>query len=117
MLYHYLASDISGKIVEAEMEADDLSQVLHFLSSKELRPVSVNPVGKGGTGSRIFFGKINVTDKIFLTKYLALMLRVGTDLLSAIDILLADFDKPAARNLLLEIRDNLSRGQQFYKAF
>jgi type IV pilus assembly protein PilC len=45
------------------------------------------------------------------------MLRVGTDLLSAINILLLDFDKPAMRNFLLEVREDLSKGQPFYQAF
>ena len=64
-----------------------------------------------------FFRKITLTDKVFLCKYLSLMLRVGTDLLSAINILIADFEKPAMRNFLLEIRENLNKGQPFYKAF
>ena len=54
---------------------------------------------------------------MFLTKYLALMLSVGTDVLSAINILIADFDKPSVKNFLVEVRENLSRGQPFYKAF
>ncbi|MEK7195598.1 MAG: type II secretion system F family protein, partial [Patescibacteria group bacterium] len=117
MLYRYLAADKAGKIVEAEVDADDLSQVLRYLAGRDLRPISVKPIKEEKKGIRYFFGNINVTDKVFLTKYLALMLRVGTDLLSAINILVADFDKPSVRNFLLEIRDNLGRGQPFYKAF
>ena len=117
MLYHYLAVDKAGKIVESDVDANDLAQVLQFLSGKELRPISVKPIKEARTGLRAFFGKVNVTDKVFLTKYLALMLRVGTDLMSAINILISDFDKPAVKNILLEIRDNLVRGQPFYKTF
>jgi type II secretory pathway component PulF len=60
---------------------------------------------------------ITTSDKVFLTKYLALMLRVGTDLLAAINILIEDFDKPAVRVFLLEVRDNLSKGKPFYETF
>ncbi len=45
------------------------------------------------------------------------MLSVGTDLLSAINILIADFDKPSVKSFLYEVQDNLSHGQRFYKAF
>ena len=45
------------------------------------------------------------------------MLRVGTDLLSAINILILDFEKPAMRNFLLEVREDLSKGQPFYASF
>lgn len=117
MLYHYVAADASGKMIEGEFEADTLNDTLHYLAGKELRPVSVKPLARMKAGLRIFGGGITTEDKVFLTKYLALMLRVGTDLLSAINILIADFDKPAIRNFLLEVRDNLGRGQPFYEAF
>lgn len=116
MLYHYVASDKTGKIFDGDVDADDLKQALRFLSSKELQPVSLKPV-KESNFVILFSGKITLVDKVFIAKYLALMLKVGTDLLSAINILIYDFDKPAVRNFLLEVRDNLSRGQPFYRAF
>lgn len=118
MLYHYLAADQSGAMVEGEFEANSLDDTLRYLATKELRPISVKPVGGEKKKTlTLFGGGIDVTDKVFLTKYLALMLRVGTDLLSAINILIADFDKPAMREFLLEVRENLGRGQPFYEAF
>ena len=36
MLYHYLASDKNGKIVEADFDADNVAQVLSHLAGKEL---------------------------------------------------------------------------------
>ncbi len=117
MLYHYVASDKAGKVLEGDTDAQSLAQVLQFLSAKELRPVSVAPVTRRGGVVRRIFGGITLTDKVFLTKYLALMLRVGTDLLSAINILIGDFDNQAMRNFLLEVRENLSRGQPFHQAF
>lgn len=117
MLYHYSAADKTGKIVEAEMDADNLNQVLHFLSEKEMKPLSVKPI-RAAKGSFFgLFGRITLTDKLFLTKYISLMLKVGTDLLSAVNILISDFDKPAMRNFLLEVRENLSNGRPFYQAF
>jgi len=118
MLFHYVAADEAGKMTEGDFEADALADVLRFLGSKQLSPISVKPMERVKLGAKRFFGGgINTSDKVFLTKYLALMLRVGTDLLSAIDILLDDFDKPSVRNFLLEVRDNLSKGQPFYEAF
>lgn len=117
MLFHYLAVDRTGKNVEEDFEAGTLNDVLHYLSGKELRPISVQPVRGNRFAKITFWGGINTSDQVFLTKYLALMLRVGTDLLSAINILIADFDKPAMRDFLLEVHDNLSRGQPFFEAF
>lgn len=117
MLYHYFASDKTGKVVEGDYDADNLEQVLRYLGSRDLRPISVKALKQSKLSFWRAFGKINLDDKVFLTKYLALMLKVGTDLLSAINILIADFNKPAVRDFLVEIRDNLSRGQPFYTAF
>ena len=117
MLFHYLAADKNGKMSEGDLEVDDFNQALQYLASRDLKPITVKPLKDVSAKGGIFFGKINLTDKIFLTKYLGLMLRVGTDLLSAINILIEDFEKPALKNFLLEIRDNLGRGQPFYVAF
>jgi len=118
MLFHYVAADEAGKMVEGDYEADALNDALRFLGSKQLRPISVKPMKQVKIGFFSgLFGGINTSDKVFLTKYLALMLRVGTDLLSAINILILDFDKPAMRNFLLEVREDLSKGQPFYSAF
>ena len=119
MLFHYIAADEAGKVAEGEYEADALNDVLRFLGGKQLRPVSVRPMEKVKVGAvkGFFGGAINTSDKVFLTKYLALMLRVGTDLLSAINILIADADKPVMRNFLLEVRENLTRGEPFHTTF
>lgn len=117
MLYHYLAVDKDGKAFEGDLDAESVGQVLQYLAGKELRPMSVKQLKETQRTFRGIFGGIKTSDKVFLTKYLSLMLRVGTDLLSAIDILIADFDKPAMKNLLLEIRDNLSKGRPFYETF
>jgi type IV pilus assembly protein PilC len=119
MRFHYIASEPEGKVVEGDLEANGPAEVLEWMASQGLRPVSVKAmagVESRGLG-RIFSQPINVADKVFLTKYLALMLKVGTDLFKAIDILIADFDKPAVKSLLIEIKDSLSKGQPFYSTF
>jgi len=45
------------------------------------------------------------------------MLKVGTDILKAIDVLIADFDNPALKSLLVEIKSTLEKGQPFYTVF
>ncbi len=118
MIFHYVASQPNGKVVEGEADAAGPAEVLEQLAAKGLRPVSIKAVRGAATGGRkLFQASITVTDKVFLTKYLALMLKVGTDLFRAVDILVADFDKPAVKALLLEVRANLEKGQPFYTTF
>ena len=99
MLYHYLASDKNERLVEGDIEAESTADVLSRIASKDLRPIAVNALGTKKGTITLFEGKITVSDKIFLTRYLSLMLRVGTDLLSAINILIADFLPIAVESL------------------
>ncbi|MEK7094391.1 MAG: type II secretion system F family protein [Patescibacteria group bacterium] len=117
MLYHYLAVDEKGKVTEGEIDASSIEGLLQYLAGIKLRPISVKALGGDTRIITRLFGGITLSDKIFLVKYLALMLRVGTDLLSAINILITDFDKPAMRNFLLEVRDNIMKGRPFYEVF
>lgn len=118
MKYHYTAAQPDGRLVEGDLEAADTGEVLEFLGTKNLKPISITPIKTlVDVGQRSFFGSISPTDKVFLTKYLSLMLKVGTDLLKALDILIADFDKPAVKSFLLEVKLTVSKGQSLYSAF
>lgn len=118
MQFHYIASQPDGKIVEADIEAKDVTEVLSFIASRGLRPVSVKPVKRAER--RVFRwwrGRITLTDQIFLSKYLALMLKIGTSLLQAINILIEDFQKASLKSFLIEIRSSLEKGIPFYTTF
>jgi len=120
MRFHYIAAQPSGKVVEGTVEAEGTAGVLEFLAKEELRPVSIKRLKgfEAGAIKRRFFGAaISVADKVFLSKYLHLMLKVGTDLFRALDILIADIEKPALKAFLLEVRSTLEKGQPFYSAF
>lgn len=120
MRFHYIASQPTGKVIEGDFEGSGPAEVLEYLANQGLRPVSikvVRGVEEVGRGLFIFRKGITIADKVFLTKYLSLMLKVGTDLLKAIDILIADLDNPAIKALLIEIRGTLEKGRPFYSTF
>ncbi len=119
MRFHYIAFQSTGKVVEGNADGKDQAEVLAYLAKSGLRPISVKPLELGLSKYKksLFGAKISLSDKIFLTKYLSLMLKVGTDLFKAIDILIADFDKPAVKALMLEIRGSLERGEPFHTTF
>ena len=118
MKFHYTASQPDGKIIEGETETSDYEGVLRYLAGSGLRPVSVKALKGVEVGGAKFFGQsISISDKIFLTRYLSLMLKAGTDLFKAINILISDLDKPTLKALLIEIRANLEKGNQFFVVF
>ena len=119
MRFHYIATNISGKTIEGNYEAENSLDVLKYLASQGLKPLSLKILKEVGTGNGFNFFKksVSISDKIFLTKYLSLMLKIGTDLFKAIDILIADFDNPSLKAILIEIRLGLEKGQPFFHVF
>jgi len=118
MLFHYSASNKEGKIIEGDGDFKDTEAALEFLKNQGLAPIKLRAIKTFQSKLKRSFGSpISLVDKLFLTKYLSLMLKVGTDIFKAIDILLADFEKPAVRALLMEIRKNLESGKPFYTTF
>ncbi|PIR98261.1 MAG: hypothetical protein COT89_00585, partial [Candidatus Colwellbacteria bacterium CG10_big_fil_rev_8_21_14_0_10_42_22] len=115
--FHYIASNVEGKVIEGDITSGSSSAVLGWMSDQGLKPVSVKEIKTISWTKRSLKESINIEDKVFLTKYLGLMLKVGTDLFKAIDILIADFDKQSVKTLLLEIKDTLTKGQPLYTAF
>lgn len=119
MRFKYIATQPDGSLVESELESSSVQEVLGFLAAHGLKPVSVKLIKVSAMGDRLrmFAGHITIGDRIFLSKYLSLMLKIGTSLLQAINILIDDFKKPAVRDFLVEVRANLERGQPFHTAF
>jgi type II secretory pathway component PulF len=117
MKFHYIASQQDGRVVEGDVEAPSVQAVLSYLSTNNLKPVSVKLIEERKKEIELFKARVTITDQIFLTKYLALMLKIGTGLLEAVNILIADFKKQAIRDILYEIRSSLEQGQPFYTTF
>ncbi len=118
MQFHYIASQSDGRVVDDQITSKDVSEVLQFLTSRGLKPISVKPIERD-LGEKIGFlkGKITLTDQVFISKYLSLMLKIGTGLLQAVAILIDDFDKSSVRRFLKEVKANLEAGLPFYSTF
>jgi len=118
MKFHYTAAQLDGKIIDGDADASNPAEALQIIAGKGLRPISIKVVKAGSNaGGNVFGQSLAISDKIFLTRYLSLMLKSGTDLFSAINILINDFDKPSLKALLIEIRTNLEKGNPFYTTF
>ncbi|TSA45375.1 type II secretion system F family protein [bacterium] len=118
MQFHYIASQSDGRVVESQISSNSTEEVLQFLTSRGLKPISIKPIERS-LREKIgaFQGKITLTDQVFISKYLALMLKIGTGLLQAVTILIDDFDKAPVKRFLMEVKANLEAGMPFYSTF
>ena len=82
MLFHYTATNKEGRLIEDSGDFKDSETLLEHIKNQGLTPISIKAAKtlSGGIGKGVIGNPINLTDKIFLTKYLALMLKSGTDL-------------------------------------
>ncbi len=120
MRFHYTASDQNGRLLDGYVEANNPAEVLEWMSGQGWKPVTIKGIHETETQKMLGLVSrqgITIADQVFITKYLALMLKVGTDLFKAIDILAEDFDKPSLKSFLIEVREALSKGQPFYATF
>ena len=123
MKFHYIAAKPDGTVTEDTAEFESAAKVIEFLAAKGLHPISIRQFrDETSLASKILrsqfsFGRITTSDKIFICRYLSLMLRAGTDLFQAIDILIIDIRKPALKSFLIEVRTALEKGQPFYTVF
>jgi len=118
MRYRYIATQPDGKMTEGEIDAGSPSQVLSWMMGQGYKPISIKAITiEKKDRKQLFAPQITLADKVFLIKYLSLMLKVGTDLFRAIDILISDLDKPALKSFLVEVRTSLSQGKPFHTTF
>jgi type II secretory pathway component PulF len=118
MIFHFSAFDQKNTLVEGDIDMQSEDAVLDYLSHQTLRPIKISRIDKGGKKLFSFLpDTIGMKDQVFLFKYLSLMLKVGTDLLKALNMLSDDFTPGASKRFLLEAKMNLERGNPFYLTF
>ena len=119
MRFHYKATTRTGQLQEGDLLAGSDQEVIQYLHNAGLIPLSIRAKrGLLETGVFSFFRKkISMDEKIFLARYLGLMLSSGLDILKSIDILREDLAEGPFRNFLLEVRSVVEQGRSFYTAF
>ena len=122
MLFKYKAITKKGKVVEGEIEKENEAEVLRFLRTQELTPISIEKkilVGEilAFPFKRLFKRSISLEDQLFLVRYLGLMLKGGVDLLEALTTLEKDFQSPAMRRFIAFSKESLKKGRSFYESF
>ncbi|OQX36758.1 MAG: type II secretion system protein F [Oceanospirillales bacterium LUC14_002_19_P2] len=100
--------DKNGRKIKGEVNSTTVA-----LAKAELRKQGINPtkvrkqaVNLGGGGG----GKIKPLDIAFFTRQMATMVKAGVPLLNAFDITAEGIDKPAMKNLIMTIKNDVAGG-------
>lgn len=104
-----------GQNVKGVMSGQNTAVVKAQLRKQGIIPLKVRKQSKGlslGGGKK----KITAGDITFFTRQMATMIKSGVPLVQAFEIVGDGVDNPSMRNLIMEIRDTVSAGNDFASA-
>jgi len=125
MRFFYVAQDKSHALSRGEIEVKNRDEAIATLSRRGLTPVKLDLVAEGKRGSTlsrfasvsIYFGSnLTTFDQIIIIRQLGTILNTGTDILSALQIIAQDTEKPSVRRVIYDIKDRVGRGESFSDA-
>ena len=117
-LYSYEDFSKDGKRVRGTMDASSAAAVKESLSKQGLFPVSITAAQESaryGFFQRLFMRRITTKDKILLTNQLAVLLKAGTPVLQALELLVQQFDG-RMRMILISVKDDVKEGSSLADA-
>lgn len=119
--YSYIARDKSGRIARGELFADSAIALKSLLNAQGMRLVSLEalpaPTGSWlGSLSPHRWMPARSRDAEFALRQLAIMLRSGLNLLSAIKSLKSQTESVAFAAILQSLHDRIARGDSFSKS-
>lgn len=116
----YEAYDKDGATVRGEYEAQTSEEVVEHLLHRSLSPVSIRSLKANSATELSFsslFKRLSPVDVLFLVRNLATTLKAGMSMVEALDIMIADTDRPYLRYVLQTIQAGMKSGLPFSKGF
>jgi type II secretory pathway component PulF len=119
--YIYEAYDKENKIVHGEYDALSPKEVMDYLSSRFLTPVSIEPVSASKKSKNLLsvqlFEHLSPIDIVFFVRNLATTTKAGLSIIESFDILIKDTNKKLVKKILEGVQSMLKNGQSMSTAF
>ncbi|MBX6395928.1 MAG: type II secretion system F family protein [Alicyclobacillaceae bacterium] len=119
-LFRYQAVNRSGKTVRGQMEAADPAAVTAHLRRRGLYPVRVEPAAqqhvRTGRGFRLG-SRVRIQDLAVFCRQFATLVRAGVPAARSLAILAAQTEHRVLKGALVEIEDEVRRGNSLHQAF
>ncbi len=115
---HFKAYDSKGRLITGNLYVDNEYEAMSFLTKNNLTPVEVKLVSENFIYKILFrfFFRINFSQKLFLMRSLALLLRSGLNINKGLEILTEEA-KSGLKDFLYYMSYNLQKGDPLYKSF
>ncbi|MCX5803969.1 MAG: type II secretion system F family protein, partial [Proteobacteria bacterium] len=116
--FTYKAINLDGTMISGVTEAEDINAVYDDLTAKSLNVLAVKRASNIIIKIRNYFviGKVKRSDVIEYVRNLAVMLRAGIPLLSAIEDSMESTDNRHLKSALADIKSQVELGTSFSEA-
>lgn len=108
--FTYTARNVDGKTVTGVLTADTQQHVLRALDEQSLFPVEVREGGKAQSGLGGKKRKVKAAKVAVIYSQFADLLRAGVPALRSLDVLHKQTSNPVLKEVLAEVREDLSSG-------
>lgn len=116
MEYSYLAATKEGTKEKGKLEANDQKEVIDYLRSKGLTPLSVKNLEKKQSSIMGYFSRVKSGDIVLFTRQLASMILTGLTVIESLNILKHQNNKPQMQKMVDDLIANLSEGKSLSQA-
>jgi type IV pilus assembly protein PilC len=115
MEFRYVAIQKSGEKEKGIIEANTQKEVIDFLRTKNLTPLSVSEVKNFSTSLKML-NKVKTSDVVLFTRQLSSMILTGLTLLEALNILKKQSNNQAMVTVIDDLITNVSEGTSLSQA-
>ncbi|MFH1476575.1 MAG: type II secretion system F family protein [Verrucomicrobiota bacterium] len=116
--YTYRARNLTGRIVEGTIQANDQNAAYEQLTKDSLIPVEIIPATTSAESalSGLFFERIRDEDVILFTRQLGAMLKAGIPIVQTIEILRDQVENKRFKQILSGVSRTLTAGSRLSEA-
>jgi len=111
--FKYEGKTLKGQIKKGEFDAPDQGAVRVYLRQQNIIPTKISPKGKEITFSFSFGKKVSQRAIAIFTRQLATMIDAGLPLVQSLEILSAQQENKAFKEIIREIREDVEGGSTF----
>lgn len=114
--YYYTAKTFDGRTKTGILPAKDVSQLAQALKGESMlliKAISEEEKKKNIFSFLVKFSSVSTVEKIMLTRNLHIMIATGLSLVRSFDILSAQSKNPKLKRALLNIKEEINKGESF----
>ncbi|MCD6385554.1 type II secretion system F family protein [Candidatus Sumerlaeota bacterium] len=118
-LFHYVARDPRGQVVNGRIEAANTSAVVRILRERQLMPTSIEETRPSVAEKRRVkgrWGRVRIFDLAVFCRQTATMLRAGLTLTETLDILSEQAEKATLKTVLKTVQKDVEAGSSLTEA-